>query len=103
MEEIERADWVELDEDRFIQLEMTRRWPKWVVSWWVRQKMGEADIPLAHGEVERLPGEHADLEQIWESLRQEALDQANTALPPVQEPPRRSGFRALLDRITGRR
>lgn len=102
MEDIERADWVELDESRFIQLEMSRRWPKWVVAWWVRQKRGEADFPVAHGEVERLPGENADLDEIWESLRQEALDQAAVALQGVEVPRRRSGFRAFLDRLMGR-
>jgi len=104
VEEILQADTVEVDAQRVISLEMTRRWPKYVVSWAVRRQVGESDFPLARGEIDRLPPrESFDLEELWADMRREALDQAMAAVEqaPAREE-RVSGFRSLINRLTGR-
>lgn len=73
----------EIDADRWIQVQITRRWPKYIASWSIRRKVGEADYPLASGEVERMPPRReADLDTEMDALRDEARSQAMAAIPP---------------------
>jgi hypothetical protein len=101
VEQVERSETIDLDTERFVSLEFSRQWPKYVVSWWVRQRVGESDFPLATGSVDRLPpGQGEDPESVWNELRQSALDQAMTAAPQATAPePKRRSF---LDRLLGR-
>lgn len=91
----------ELDPDRWIVVEISRRWPKYVAAWSIRQRAGDSDFPLASGEVERMPPTAgAEMEAELETLREQARQQALAALPrdPEREP-RRKGF---LSRLFGR-
>jgi hypothetical protein len=101
VEPVERSETIDLDPERFVSLEFSREWPKYVVSWWVRQRAGDSDFPLATGSVDRLPpGSGEDLESTWAELRQAALEQAMTAASQtIVEPPKRRSF---LDRLLRR-
>ncbi len=104
MEEAPRIETVEIEQDRFISLEFSRRWPQYVVEWSVRQRSGDSDFPLAGGTLERLPQPGADApDSLWEDLRQDALAHARQAAesvsgyaPPVKE------RRSILNRLLGR-
>jgi hypothetical protein len=86
-----------LEGDRFIAVELSRRWPKYVATWSVRRRVGDSDFPLASGELERMPeGEDPP----WESLRQDALAEARAAAATVAPAPQKQGF---LSRLFGRR
>lgn len=90
----------ELDPDRWIQVEVTRHWPRYVAAWSVRQRSGDSDFPLASGEVERMPPEDpADLERELEALREEARSAALSAVPAGPEV--RERRKGLLSRIFG--
>jgi hypothetical protein len=105
VEPLERSEMIDIDTERFISLEYSREWPKYVVSWWVRQRLGESDFPLAEGRVDRLPSSAGQsLDELWEQLRQAALDQAMTAATsstPAQGEKQKG--RSILDRLFGRR
>jgi hypothetical protein len=100
MEEIESVETIELDEQRFITLEFARRWPKYVVSWSLRHRVGEADFPLAGGTVDRLPPRDGPAEPVWDALREAARSQAMAAAQEATtEPERKQSF---LGRLFGR-
>lgn len=104
MDEFERSEVIEVDGERFIQLEFARRWPKYTVDWWVRQKAGDGDYPVAHGSVERMPPSGSDdLEQLWDELGAEAQTQALEAAEGASAATeQRPAGRSLLDRLLGR-
>ena len=80
MNDFTGAEQVELEHARFILLTYSRDWPKYVVSWSLRQTAGEGDFPLGSGHVEHLPPpDAAGLDALRDELRQAALDQANAA------------------------
>jgi hypothetical protein len=90
----------ELDPNRWIQVEVTRRWPKYVAVWSIRQRSGDSDFPLASGEIQRMPPhDPADLEHELEALREEARSTALSALPA--EPLGRERRKGLFSRIFG--
>lgn len=90
----------ELDPDRWVQVEVTRRWPRYVAAWSVRQRSGDSDFPLASGEIERMPPKHpADLEQELDALREEARSAALSAVPAGPAGGERR--KGLLSRIFG--
>lgn len=99
MDEFDAVETVEIDPDRWISLEYTRRWPKYVVDWYVRQRSGDTDFPLATGTVEELP-EDRDQDTIHQSLHDRALQQANAAVAAAGGQERQG--RSLLDRLLGR-
>jgi hypothetical protein len=108
LDEIEGAETVEIDSERFVAIEYSRRWPKYVASWAVRQRssgteFGESDFPVAEGEVEELPREGVSADDLRERLRAAALAQAMQAVQgqagQAEQGPRR---RSLLDRLLGR-
>ena len=98
MDEFDAMETVEIDPDRWISLEYTRRWPKYVVDWYVRQREGDTDFPVATGTVEELP-EGRDRETIQQSLHERALQQANAAAAGTGS--ERQG-RSFLDRLLRR-
>lgn len=104
MEPIERTEMVDIDAERFISLEFSREWPKYTVSWWVRRRVGESDFPLAEGKVDRLPpGPAESLDDMWDELRQRAVDEAQAAAESAAlGAPQQSRRRSLLDRLLGR-
>ena len=100
MDEAGGIETVELDDERFIALESTRNWPKYVIEWSVRRRSGDSDYPLAHGEVESMPPTEGEtLEEMWARLREDALAQATAAsgAEQTQEPKR-----SFLGRLFGR-
>jgi hypothetical protein len=91
----------ELDPDRWIAVEISRRWPKYVATWSIRQRAGDSDFPLASGELERMPPpEGADLEAELDTLREQARQQALNTLPSEEE--RRPAGKGFLSRLFGR-
>ena len=103
MEPIEQSETIEIDAQRFITLEFSRQWPKYVVSWWVRQRVGESDFPVAEGAVDRLPSHPStDREEVWAELRQTALDQAMQAATSAGAGSEQSKGRSFLDRLLRR-
>jgi hypothetical protein len=97
------AETVELDAERFVLLVFSRDWPKYIVSWALRQRAGEGDFPLGSGAVSSLPPRDGeDLEALWERLRQEALDEANElAAEATVAAPAAPKRRSLLGRLFG--
>lgn len=90
----------ELDPERWIQVEVTRRWPKYVASWSIRQRSGDSDFPITSGEVERMPPrDGAELEEALDSLRDEARKHAMSALPPSKKPSEQR--KGLFNRLFG--
>lgn len=91
----------ELDPERWIVVEISRRWPKYVASWSVRQQAGDSDFPLASGELERMPPSNpADLETELDALREQARAEATAALPAEQSTKPRN--RGIFSRLFGR-
>jgi hypothetical protein len=103
VDEFVGVETIELSEDRFINLESSRRWPKYIVEWSIRQRSDDSDFPLAAGSVERLPeaGEQ-DLDELREELfaeaRAQAMDAAGRLTPTEPSDERRS----FLSRLFGR-
>ncbi len=82
MESVERVETEDLDGQQFVRLSFERRWPKYVVAWSVRRRSGDTDFPVAQGIVERMPPTALDdIDTLWTELRQEALLQAQAAVP----------------------
>jgi hypothetical protein len=104
METPERVETVEIDAGRFISLEFTRPWPRYVVAWMVRQTAGDSDFPLASGSVESMPQRGAQPDTLWDTLRDQAISQAMqaaAAAAPAGGP--KGERRSLLSRLLGRR
>jgi hypothetical protein len=99
MDEIPADETVEIDDRRFIALTFERVWPKYVVSWSVRQRSGESDFPVAGGSAEELPNRDAAPSVQWVSLREQALAEAKHAAGEAAPPDQRKG---LLSRLFGR-
>jgi hypothetical protein len=92
---------VEIDEERWILLVFDRRWPKYVVTWSIRQRSGDSDFPIARGEFEALPSkERSGADQIWSGLRQQALDAAMAAQATAA--PEQAKSRGFLSRLFGK-
>lgn len=104
MDEVPPIETIELDHDRFISLEFSRRWPQYVVEWSVRQRSNEFDFPLASNSVERPPLPAGDdPATLWGELREEALSQAKQALEGVGESEQPvKERRSLFGRLFGR-
>ena len=104
MESIERSETVEIDADRWVLLEFGRRWPKYVVAWSVRQRVGDSDFPLASGSVDQMPsGDAGAIDEMWARLRESALDQAmSAAAGTAEQQGSESKPRSFLDRLLGR-
>lgn len=101
MEELPMDETIEIDSDRWISLVFERRWPKNVVIWSIRQRVGDSDFPVQQGEVEGVLRAGDDAPALWESLRGRAVEQAQAAV--ALSVPEGSGGRSLIDRILGRR
>lgn len=104
MDEAPPNEIIDLDHDRFIALEFSRRWPQYVVEWSVRQRSTDFDFPLASNTVEKPPlPAGGDPATLWDELREEALGQARQALegmaPSDRPVPQR---RSILGRLFGR-
>ncbi len=91
-----RVEIEELDPERFISIEMSRRWPKYVATWSVRRRSGDTDFPMASGEVERMPAEGVDP---WEDLRAQSLLAARVAAQQTEPPPKK---RSIVSRLFNR-
>jgi hypothetical protein len=104
VEEIEQTDVVELEGDRFISLQSSRRWPMYVVEWSVRRRVGDSDFPLISGKVEKMPpAEGTDLDEIWNDLREEALAQAHSAFEGISTSAEPHQKPSLLGRLFKKR
>jgi len=90
---------VELDSDRYVQLLRGRQWPKYVIEWSVRRRVGDNDFPVVRGVVEALPPREGELTPVWDDLRQAALDEAHAAAGTSPTEQRRTG---VLGRLFGR-
>jgi len=98
MEHVDRIETEDLDEQQFVRLSFERRWPKYVVSWSVRRRSGDSDFPVAQGGVERMPPAASDdVDTLWHDLRQEALSQAQAAVP-AQAPNSKSFLGRMFNR-----
>jgi hypothetical protein len=98
----ERIDIVELDKDRWITLEFAREWPKYVVTWSVRRRVGDGDFPEQRGRVEQMPPRDGEtLEDVQGRLRDMAVGAAQEAAsqaPQSGETERPSFLKRLLGR-----
>lgn len=101
-EEAQGYETVEIDAGQWVTIEFSRRWPKYVAEWSVRQQVSqESDFPVASGVVERMPPKDGEsLEDLRDAMRAEAVRQANEALA-AQQPPKEEK-RGLLGRLFGR-
>lgn len=77
--EVEEIEVIELESNRYIQLEKYRQWPKFGVLWSVRQRVGESDYPLQRGSEDALPAASQEPDELWNSLRDTALAAARVA------------------------
>jgi len=93
------ADTVDIDGHMYIALERGREWPKYVVSWAVRRRDAQQDYPVATGAVADLPSGAQTPDELWESLRAQALEQAQNAAAAQSVTARRRSF---LSRLFGR-
>ncbi len=89
---------VELEENRWILLVYSRRWPIYVIDWSIRQRVGDSDFPTQRGQVEAPPSRENG-EEIWASLRQSALDEAMVIAETASPEPK---SRSLVSRLFGR-
>ena len=92
-------DTVDLGGGLYILLERSRAWPKYVVSWSVRRRDAQHDYPLAIGSVSDLPSK-TEPEGTWDTLRAQALAQAQNAATAQPFAARRRG--GVLSRLFGR-
>lgn len=92
MEDAPPDEIVEVTTGQWVALAYSREWPRYVVRWSVRQRAGDADFPVAGGQVEARPSSATPSEAIWSELRQQALDAAPVASsgPSDDESERRS-------------
>jgi hypothetical protein len=98
----EWSEIVELDVDRWIVLEFSRPWPKYVADWSLRHRVGDGDFPLATGRVDHMPPRDGEtLEDIFDILRSEATEEARAA--SASAPPAPGRRRGVLSRLLGRR
>lgn len=103
MDDIGDVETVDLDGKRFIQLEPTRQWPKYVVAWSVRQRVGDSNFPLAAGSVERMPAaSDSDAAAMWNDLRQSAMEVAMAAASSAPSETPHKDRKSILGRILGR-
>ena len=63
---------VELSADRWIALEFSREWPRYVVTWSVRRRHGDSDFPVVGGRVVREPDRARSADEIWNEGRDQA-------------------------------
>jgi hypothetical protein len=93
----------ELDADRFILIEVSREWPRYVATWSIRRRSGDTDFPVQSGRVERMPpSDPAELDAALDSLRDKARrDAMNAAQTSGQADEEKKG--SLLGRLFGRR
>ena len=105
MNEFTGAERVEAEHARFVLLTYSRDWPKYVVSWSLRQIAGDGDFPLNSGHVEQLPPRDATgLDALRDDLRQEALDRANAASAEIAPAAgSQGGKRSFLGRLFGKK
>lgn len=105
MDELESVETLELDEDSFITIEITRQWPRYVASWSVRRREGESDYPVKSGEIERMPPrDPSELPAVLARLRQDAVTQATEAVQAgAGDRTETKEERSLLGRLFGRR
>ncbi len=105
MNDFSGAEQVELEHARFILLTYSRDWPKYVVSWSLRQTAGDGDFPLGSGHVEQLPpSDAAGVDALRDELRQAALDQANVASAEIAPTEGSThGKRSLFGRLFGKK
>ncbi|GAC1627011.1 MAG: hypothetical protein NVS4B2_06820 [Chloroflexota bacterium] len=102
LQELDHVETEELDGDRSVQFEFGRRWPKYVVTWSIRQRAGDSDFPVANGEITSMPPATGDdLESLWNDLRQRAHAEACEAGAASGANAGRS--RSFFDRLLGRR
>ncbi|HZU12607.1 MAG TPA: hypothetical protein VFB58_07180 [Chloroflexota bacterium] len=92
MDEQPDVEALDLGDDLWIDLQQSREWPKYVVTWSVRRKQGDSDYPVASGRLERMPG--GDPEELLAAMREDALAEAKSAVPRQQPPT--SWLRRLL-------
>jgi hypothetical protein len=102
MDSVERSEVVELDSERSIFLELGRKWPKYVAAWSIRQRSGDSDFPVDAGTVELPPTSQGKEEEIWEELRQRALQTARESVQLSGANSAERPKRSLVDRILGR-
>jgi hypothetical protein len=100
--EVEEIEVIELESNRYIQLEKYRQWPKLGVLWSVRQRVGESDYPLQRGSEEGIPASSQEPDELWNSLHAAALAAAQAAAET--EGPASAGKRrpSLLARLFNR-
>jgi hypothetical protein len=77
--EVEETEIIELESKRFIQLETYRQWPRLGVLWSVRQRVGDSNYPLQTGSKEQLLASGQNADEVWGSLRDQALAAAREA------------------------
>jgi hypothetical protein len=97
--EVEETEIIELESDRFIQLEKYRQWPKLGVLWSVRQRAGESDFPLQRGSEEQLPASGQNADEVWDVLRESALAAARTAADTAASAPGKGKRPSFLGRL----
>jgi hypothetical protein len=90
---------VEVDDRRFIALTYKRVWPRYVVTWSVRQRAGEGDFPVTNGVAEELPIEGTAGDVMWGRVRDQALAEAQHAAEGAAPVAPRKGF---FGRLLGR-
>jgi hypothetical protein len=91
----------ELDPDRWIAVEIERRWPKYVALWSIRRRSGDSDYPVAFGELEEMPPKDpADLDLVLDRLRDEARRTALASAAAQTAPEEQK--RGFFSRVFGR-
>lgn len=106
MDELVSTETLDLDQDHFLSLETSRQWPKYVVAWSVRRRSGDSDYPVRSGTIERMPPKSpAELEEMLEALRQEAIAEATeaAAVSTQQSGKAEHSGGSFLSRLFGRR
>jgi hypothetical protein len=102
MDSIERFESVDIEGDRSIFLEFGRKWPKYVVAWSVRERAGDSDFPVEAGSIDLLPTSEREGEEIWDELRQQALERAGQSVKASKWKEAKKPKRRLVDRLLGR-
>lgn len=89
---------VDAGNDLSVAIVYGRQWPKYLAHWSIRRRVADRDFPLVSGHVEALPSAHGSTEDIWISLREQALEQARAADPGPATDPKSGSFLARLFR-----